>query len=138
MLITIPDGCQIEINNKIFSSDVKIQDGKPLLLPAVILAAFNSTKVLETQNITEINFEEIHQLQNMANNVVPDIGYNPDSTYLRSYWSWILLVIIVVVFFTTLAVKKETPQSFWRSGGTNRKELRYLSKNTLYFSGTTL
>uniref|UniRef100_A0AAR5P592 Uncharacterized protein n=1 Tax=Dendroctonus ponderosae TaxID=77166 RepID=A0AAR5P592_DENPD len=122
MLITIPDGCQIEINNKIFSNEVKIQDGKPLLLPAVILAAFNSTKVLEPQNITEINFDEIHQLQNMANYVVPHIGYNPDST--QNYWSWILFVMIVVVFFTTLAYKKKTPRSFWRSWRTNRKEVQ--------------
>ncbi|KAH1026582.1 hypothetical protein HUJ05_000224 [Dendroctonus ponderosae] len=119
MLITIPDGCQIGSNNKILSNDVKIQEEKQLLLLAVILATSNFTKVLETQSITEINFEEIHQLQNMANYLAPPIGYNPDST--QSDWSWILFIIIVVVFFTTLAVKKKTPQSIWRSWRNNRK-----------------
>lgn len=39
-----------------------------------------------------MNFEQVHHLQNMANYLVANNGYNTDLT--QNYWFWILFVVI--------------------------------------------
>lgn len=105
-LIKIPIHCSIEANNKKFIHDVKLQQGKPLLLPTVEIAKINTTRLYQTPNYTKINFEEIYRLKDLTNQLTPIQEIDGPIIESSTIISIVTLSIIVIVLFVIIRKKQ--------------------------------
>lgn len=129
ILVKIPVNCEIEVNQKKFFNDVKIQDGKPLILPEIKLTGINTTKTLILPNITKINFDEIYKLKDMANQLIPPIELttNNQSSILN-----ILISICFILIIVLIIIRRKKIALFWRSiiNKSKKKKIGPHSKTT--------
>jgi len=70
-LITIPHPCEVSIGTRKFINDVRITQGKPLILPELHL----DSTVLPTRylamNINTVDFKEVYHLKDLASQLTP-------------------------------------------------------------------
>ena len=105
-LVKIPPNCSIRIGAKVFSNNVKIHYGKPLILPELKIANFTTaTKVLKTQNLSKINFEEIYHLNDMVNQLSPIEEVYEDPIEAQSIIIGILIFALIVIAVLFLVKK---------------------------------
>lgn len=102
-LVKIPKECQIRIGIKTFTNDIKINHGKPLILPELYIANFTSNiKILKTQNLSKINFDEIYKLKDMANQLSPVQEVEDEPSQYPSIIIGILAICLLVIVVITI------------------------------------
>lgn len=120
VMVKIPETCEIQINDKKFVNDVKLYQGKPLILPDIKLPNLNTTQIWTAPNITKINLEELYHLKDIANHLTPvDLSNQAQNT------NWLLVITIglsIVLVITIALLYRGRFQALWRL--VSKKETR--------------
>lgn len=97
-LVKIPQNCKVKVNSKTFFNDIRIQRGKPLILPEVSFENIPSLKMYSTPNLTKINFEDIYKLKDMVNQLSP-IEDNEEPINTSN-----IIDIIIIIFISCIII----------------------------------
>lgn len=107
MLIKLPKSCQITFNNKKFFNDVKIQQGKPLILPKLDIGNLGTIPEYEIPKFEKINLQEIYKISNLAKRLTP-IQFSNSNQYPQIFGglSIAITIILLVLIFMKPIFKK--------------------------------
>lgn len=100
-LVKLPEGCQMLMNNNIFSTKENLLNGEPFSLPEVNfinMPIYNKTNTLI--HVDDVNLDSIAQLHKQASLLQPSITPAPIPVHhITSMFVIILIVLAVVVIY---------------------------------------
>lgn len=97
-LVKIPENCEIKIMHKTFINDKRIIEGKPLILPKYKLDQLEKIKISKTPKLSKVDFQEIHQMNEIAKQVPPiQLENSIEKTSTPIFGSIISILIVTLV-----------------------------------------